>query len=101
MEYTNNGCLNLVIQTYYQNESLSKDKNNKNYYIKSLEKDMLCTINKHLTKNIVYLNTSRSCPTIMELKEYDYSPSILNRIKNLWNIMNYNQKQKMLIGYMK
>lgn len=101
MEYTNNGCLNLVIQTYYQNDSLSKDKNNENYYIKSLENDMLSMINKRLSRN-THLKSIRSCPTIIESKEqYDYSIGVLNNIRILWNLMDDNQHYKMLDGYLK
>ena len=99
MEYTNNGCLNLVIQTYYQNDSLSKDKNNETYYIKTLENDMISMITK---RRVPYLKSIRSCPTIEESKEqFDYSIGILNHIKILWNIMDDNQHHKLLVGYLK
>lgn len=102
MEYTNNGCLNLVIRTYYQNDSLSKDKQNEKYYIKALENDMISMIIKRLPSKYTYLKSIRSCPTIIESKEeYDYSIDVLNRIKILWNIMNNNQHSRMLVGYLK
>ena len=102
MDYTNNGCLNLVIKTYYENDSLSKDKSNKKYYIKTLEQDMLFIINNFSPQKKVSLRTSRSLPTIMEsIEEHYYSIDVLNRVETLWNIMYDSQHQKMLVGYTK
>ena len=102
MEYTKDGCLNLVIQTYYQDNSLSKDKKHKNYYLNWLENDMLFVINNH---NSLYeaipLKLIRSCPNILEsIITNGSTVNILNHIRYLWDIMDDFQKQKMLRGYL-
>ena len=104
MEYTNDGCLNLVIQTYYQNNSFSKDKNDKIYYMKLLEKDMLFfidSINKRLPKKNTSLKIIQSCPIITESFEQHYPIDALSRVKLLWDIMDDFQKQKLLCGHIK
>ena len=101
MEYTNDGCLNLVIQTYYQDSSLSKDKNNKNYYLNWLENDMLFVINNYNSYEALSLKVIRSCPDIVESIVTNKSTvNILNHVKYLWDIMDDFQKQRMLRGYL-
>lgn len=102
MEYTNDGCLNLVIQTYYEDTSLSKDKTHKDYYLIWLENDMLFVINNNRSIHEgVTLKLIRDCSHILEsFLTYKYPIDILENVKMIWDAMDRFQKQKMLRGHL-
>ena len=102
MEYTDDGCLNLVIQTYYQDTSLSTNKNDKNYYLNWLENDMLFVINNNRSLHDgVPFKLIKYCPAILDSIMNDvYPDDIVEHIKFLWEVMDKFQKKTMLRGYL-
>lgn len=89
--------LNEIIKTYYMDESLSKDKHNKNYYLNWLENDMLFLLNddKCIHEGLSpYL--MHTCGHIVEsVLCNNKNDEVFNNIVCLWDAMNDVQKSLM------
>ena len=95
MEYTNNGCLNLIIRTYYQDNSLSKDKNNKNYYLNWFRTTYLFVINNNRSIHEgVAFKLIRDCPNILSLCFSTNIQMIYSNTSNLCGTLWTNTKNK-------
>lgn len=89
--------LNEIIKTYYMNDSLSKDKHNKNYYLNWLENDMLFLLNddKCLHEGLSpYL--IHTCAHVIESILCNTNDDVFNNIVCMWNVMNDIQKKLMI-----